>query len=130
MITFLAIIGCIAIIIFILDNINVSKRPNLNKLFPKALESHNRGDYHESIRILNELLNYYPRNYQIINNRGNSKYKLGWFEEALNDFNKSIEINPDPEKNVVAYMNKEKALAALRWDSGFRTSLIDKMLED
>jgi tetratricopeptide (TPR) repeat protein len=130
MVTFLAIIGAIAIIIFIVNNVNGTDPNKVEMYFTKALSAHNRGDYHEAINILNEAIIYCPTNYQLWNNRGNSKYELGWFEEAIKDFNKSIELNSDTEKNMMAYMNKEKALAALRWDNGMRTSLINKMMED
>ena len=44
------------------------------------------------------------------NNRGNAFAKLGWKEEAIKDYTKAIELNPE---YALAYNNRGKALEDL-----------------
>ncbi len=44
------------------------------------------------------------------NNRGFAKYSMGLYEEAIKDYDKAIDIDPNYEK---AKQNKEEALKKL-----------------
>ena len=60
----------------------------------------------KAIEDLNKLIEIYPNHPKIneaYNNRGLSKKKIGDYEGALLDYDKSIEINPD---NSYAYYNR------------------------
>ncbi|MEZ5197050.1 MAG: tetratricopeptide repeat protein [Bacteroidales bacterium] len=73
-----------------------------------------KGDYEGAILDYNKFieLNTNGDNAFALNNRGFSKYKLGLFEEALTDVDKSIQFDP---KNAFAYKNR--ALIFIEMDS-------------
>lgn len=130
MTTFLIIIGIVGLAFYLLNALNNVDSSSIEDYFNKAQMEHDRGNYHEAIQILNEAIKKSPNHYQLWNNRGNAKFELGWFEESLVDFNKSIALNSDWNKNMKAYMNKEKAISALRWDMSLRNNLTNDLLND
>jgi tetratricopeptide (TPR) repeat protein len=81
--------------------------------FNLANEYYNNGDYVKAIAIYTEALQKYPDHYQFWNNRGEAKYQLGRFEEALADFQKSVEAMPNQNVNIRAYGNIEKTLHSI-----------------
>ncbi|WP_031528978.1 tetratricopeptide repeat protein [Dyadobacter crusticola] len=78
--------------------------------FNLANEYHDNGDYVQAIHQYTKGLESAPRHYQLWNNRGEVKYQLGRFTEALADFQKSVEFEPSRSINVRAYGNIEKCL--------------------
>jgi tetratricopeptide (TPR) repeat protein len=58
-------------------------------------EFNNLGRYAEALEILNRLITLNPTIAYAYNNRGFAKYKLGDFEGAIVDFDKSIDLKND-----------------------------------
>lgn len=72
-----------------------------------------KGDYLKSIEILDEGIKTYPGAYMLYNNRGNAKYQLELYEEALIDFELSIRWNNSESRNPKAFGNRMKTLTAI-----------------
>lgn len=102
----------LGIIIYLYYNHLDSSTKDLERDFAIANEYHIQEKYTEAIAILTQNIEKYPTHYQLWNNRGEAKYQLGLFREALKDFQKSIELKPD--NNIRAYGNLEKANFAIK----------------
>lgn len=85
----------------------------LEREYDLALLYFNQKDYNRAIVILNACIQKNPTHYQLWNNRGEAKYQLGLFDEALIDFKKSIELYPGVNSNPKAYGNIEKVYFTL-----------------
>ena len=72
----------------------------INPIFPEAqlqlaLIYQQKHNYDASISICNQILSNNPLNFKALNLRGFSYFSLYKFSEALSDFKKTLEINPD-----------------------------------
>ncbi|MEI0495856.1 tetratricopeptide repeat protein [Brachyspira intermedia] len=100
----------------------------ISNLFNSAYQSYNNKEYDKAINYYNQIIEIiddllkgydenseeyskYKNNYLIAyNNRANAKSDLGLYEEAIKDFDKAIELNPN---NFMAYYNKGLAKSDL-----------------
>ncbi|MBN2893583.1 MAG: tetratricopeptide repeat protein [Bacteroidales bacterium] len=69
------------------------------------------GDFERALNDYNTVLNYEPKNNEVIINRGITKGKTGDYNGAIEDFNLALSINPD---FATAYSNRGLAYAFLR----------------
>lgn len=86
-----------------------------DKAIDKALALEKRGDVKGALKILNEAVKLYPDNQFVLVNRGNiyNDY-LKDYERAIEDYNKTIELNP---KFSWPYLNRAIAYGRLkRWE--------------
>ena len=63
------------------------------------------------MRITTKAIELNPQHADAYNNRGNAKYSLKEYKEAIKDFNQAIELNPQHAK---AYNNRGNAKEELR----------------
>ena len=86
-----------------------------DKAIDKALALEQRGDVKGALKLLNEAVKLYPDNQFVLVNRGNiyNDY-LKDYERAIDDYNKTIELNP---KFSWPYLNRAIAYGRLkRWE--------------
>ena len=75
MATFIIVIGVIILIALIANSTTPEKQvAMISEYFEKALLEHNRGNFKESINILDQAIYLFPKHPQLYNNRGESKY--------------------------------------------------------
>ena len=67
-----------------------------------AIEKYDEGDYEATIKLLDSAIEINEK-YEYYYNRGVANLELENHEEALKDFNKSIDINPEFSS---AYINR------------------------
>ncbi len=95
-------------------NITETESNQLDALVKKAFAATDAGDFTEAEGYWTDLINLYPDNAAGWSNRGNSKMSQNRPQEALADYNKSVELAPaypDP------YLNRGAALESLgKWD--------------
>ena len=85
------------------------KKIQENNLFNLGIQSANSKDYKLAIYYFNEVIKLNPKNYQAYNNIGNIKFALGQKEDAIKNYDKSIELNYN--NNIDAYYNRGIAKA-------------------
>lgn len=89
-----------------------------NLLFKEALIANNKEKHREAIKLYSEAINLFPQFYEAVDNRGFTYMDLGLYDEALEDFQLSLEINPtgltaiNSKKECLARISFKKALAA------------------
>ena len=88
---------------------------NADKIIDKALALDKRGDVKGALKLLNEAVKLYPDNQFVLVNRGNIyNDRLRDYERAIEDYNKTIELNP---KFSWPYLNRAIACGRLkRWE--------------
>ena len=88
---------------------------NADKVIDKALALDKRGDFKGALKLLNEAVKLYPDNQFVLVNRGNIyNDRLRDYEKAIDDYNKTIELNP---KFSWPYLNRAIAYGRLkRWE--------------
>lgn len=71
------------------------KKPNFdpNKLSQQGLSLLNDGNYEESKKIFEKLINFYPENIDLLNLLGFINLKLGLFNKSIFFYNKSLSKN-------------------------------------
>ena len=82
-----------------------------NDFFNKGVEFWKEGKYEEALEYLNKAIEKYPNDHRFFSNRSLTCFFLSQFNEALEDAEKAISINPE---KVFAYFIKGKALEGLR----------------
>ncbi|WP_044291766.1 tetratricopeptide repeat protein [Rivularia sp. PCC 7116] len=96
------------------SNLTKEELKQQDQLANKAFAATNKGDFAVAEEYWTEILEKFPENAAVWSNRGNSRVSQNKLEEALVDFNKSIELAP----NVTdPYLNRGTALEGLgKWD--------------
>lgn len=87
---------------------------NIKRYLNKAEKHYYEGNYKETIEMLTEVLNANTPKLikaEAYTNRGITKDELGRYQDAIEDFNKALELDPD---NDVAEMQKDLAERALQ----------------
>ena len=56
------------------------------------------GEYAEAIAVHKQYLTHFGTNINVLNSIGDCYYQLGNFPEALEAWNKSLQISPDQER--------------------------------
>ena len=82
-----------------------------NDFFNKGVEFGKEGKYEEALEYLNKAIEKYPNDHRFFSNRGLTCFLLSQFNEALEDAEKAISINPE---KVFPYFIKGKALEGLQ----------------
>ena len=82
-----------------------------NDFFNKGVEYGKEGKYEEALEYLNKAIEKYPNDHRFFSNRSLTCFFLSQFNEALEDAEKAISINPE---KVFAYFIKGEALEGLR----------------
>ena len=95
-------------------NITETESKQLDVLVKKAFDATNAGEFTVAEEYWTDLIKLYPDNAAGWSNRGNSKMSQNRPQEALVDYNKSVELAPDfPDP----YLNRGAALEGLgKWD--------------
>ncbi|TXJ51241.1 tetratricopeptide repeat protein [Brachyspira aalborgi] len=78
-------------------------------LFILGVQTYSNKDYKISEYYFSEVIKLNPKNYQAYNNIGNIKFALGQKEDAIKNYDKSIELNYN--NNIDAYYNRGIAKA-------------------
>ena len=73
-------------------------------LFILGVQTYSNKDYKISEYYFSEVIKLNPKNYQAYNNIGNIKFALGQKEDAIKNYDKSIELNYN--NNIDAYYNR------------------------
>ena len=106
-------------------NITEAESNQLDTLVKKAFDATDAGEFTEAEGYWTELIKLYPDNAAGWSNRGNSKMSQNRPQEALLDYNKSVELAPnytDP------YLNRGTALESLgKWQEAIAD--YDRVLE-
>jgi|GEM_PF-4930523 tetratricopeptide (TPR) repeat protein len=76
----------------------------------KAQIEYDKGNFENAIAYLNAGINVDPKNFMLWNKRGNANFELEKIQEAINDYSKSIEIEPDFAINNEGHKKLENAL--------------------
>lgn len=97
------------------SNLTQEESKQLDELGNKAFAATNKGDFATAEKYWTQILEKFPDNAAVWSNRGNSRVSQNKLEQALADFNKSIELAP----NVTdPYLNRGTALEGLgKWDA-------------
>jgi tetratricopeptide (TPR) repeat protein len=103
----LALLG-IAIVIFFIYQSTQNGLGQLNKLYERANAEYLQGNFTDAIKILNIAIEKYPH-YQYYGLRGSCYYHLKQYDLALSEYNRSIEVEPNYEKNSMAYEFRDKS---------------------
>ncbi|MBD2077082.1 trypsin-like peptidase domain-containing protein [Phormidium sp. FACHB-592] len=69
-----------------------------------------QGNYQKMLAILNEGIRRYPNNALLYSNRGTAKSSLRDYQGALNDYTRSIQLQP----SSLAYSNRARVYVALK----------------
>jgi len=95
-------------------NITEAESNQLDALVKKAFTATDAGEFLAAEGYWTDLINLYPDNAAGWSNRGNSKMSQNRPQEALADYNKSVELAPNfPDP----YLNRGAALESLgRWE--------------
>jgi len=95
-------------------NITEAESQQLDALVKKAFDATDAGEFVAAEGYWTDLIKLYPDNAAGWSNRGNSKMSQNRPQEALADYDKSVELAPDyPDP----YLNRGAALESLgRWD--------------
>ena len=95
-------------------NITEAESTELDSLVKKAFEATDAGEFPKAEWYWTDLIKLYPDNAAGWSNRGNSKMSQNRPQEALADYNKSVELAPNfPDP----YLNRGAALESLgKWD--------------
>ena len=95
-------------------NIPEAESKQLDALVKKAFQATDAGKFSEAEGYWTELINLYPENAAGWSNRGNSKISQNRPQDALADYNKSVELAPNfPDP----YLNRGAALESLgKWE--------------
>lgn len=116
LLSLLFIFGCTQPVVSASENSNLTQEQlkQQDELGNKAFAATNKGDFAAAEEYWTQILEKFPDNAAVWSNRGNSRVSQNKLEEALADFNKSIELAP----NVTdPYLNRGTALEGLgRWD--------------
>lgn len=113
---FLATIGLIFIVIIFYVTykfIREERAQKSKKLFQRVLAEMALGHYNEAITILNTLIQQ-RGSWEDYNLRGTLYQNAGKYQWALNDYNKSIELQPDANINGGSYVGREEMRAKLK----------------
>ena len=94
-------------------NITEAESNQLDELVKKAFDATDAGEFTKAEVYWTELIKIYPDNAAGWSNRGNSKMSQNLTQEALSDYNKSVELAPNyPDP----YLNRGAALESLgKW---------------
>lgn len=95
-------------------NITEAESQQLDVLVKQAFEATDAGEFAKAEGYWTDLINLYPDNAAGWSNRGNSKISQNRPQEALADYNKSVELAPNfPDP----YLNRGAALEGLgKWE--------------
>jgi tetratricopeptide (TPR) repeat protein len=95
-------------------NITETESNQLDALVKKAFDATDAGDFKDAEGYWTDLIKLYPDNAAGWSNRGNSKMSQNFPQEALVDYNKSVELAPNyPDP----YLNRGAALESLgKWE--------------
>ncbi|MBD2188335.1 tetratricopeptide repeat protein [Pseudanabaena mucicola] len=96
-------------------NITEAESNQLDALVKKAFEATDAGEFPQAESYWTELIKLYPDNAAGWSNRGNSKMSQNLPQQALADYNKSVELAPNfPDP----YLNRGAALESLgKWEA-------------
>jgi hypothetical protein len=106
-IVILIFISVIIVVLLQAKNEYKNADKNINSLILEAANATSTGDYNRAIQLLTSALNQNSMYHNVWNSRGENYMKLKMYEQALADFNKSININPNRSINFTAYENKK-----------------------
>ncbi|MGD1909287.1 MAG: tetratricopeptide repeat protein [Rivularia sp. (in: cyanobacteria)] len=116
LLSLLFIFGCVEPVVAASETSNLVREQlkQQDELGNKAFAATNEGDFAAAEEYWTQFLEKFPDNAAVWSNRGNSRISQNKLEEAIADFNKSIELAP----NVTdPYLNRGTALEGLgRWD--------------
>lgn len=116
LLSLLLIVGCVEPVVAASGTSNLTKEQlkQQDELGNKAFAATNKGDFATAEKYWTQFIKKFPENAAVWSNRGNSRVSQNKLEEALADFNKSIELAP----NVTdPYLNRGTALEGLgKWD--------------
>ena len=106
-------------------NITEAESNQLDALVKKAFDATDAGDFTEAESYWTDLIKLYPDNAAGWSNRGNSKMSQNRPQEALTDYDKSVELAPNfPDP----YLNRGAALESLgKWEEAIAD--YDRVLE-
>jgi tetratricopeptide (TPR) repeat protein len=87
----------------------------VNTLFDRAFEATRRSDFATAEIYWTSILETYPNNAAVWNNRGNARVSQHKLQEAVADYNQSIALAPDQPD---PYLNRGAALEGLQqWEA-------------
>jgi len=88
-----------------------SKNIDINLLYKKAVESHNQGNLKKAEKFYLQILDYYPKNFELNQLMAILLSQKKDFKRALKYFNIAIEINPNSE---ILYLNQGIAFQEIK----------------
>ena len=97
LLSLLLILGWVEPVLAVTQTSNLTKEElkQQDKLANKAFSATNKGDFAEAEEYWTKIIEKFPDNAAVWSNRGNSRISQNKLEEALADFNKSIELAPN-----------------------------------
>jgi len=99
------IAAALLVIVFVLRNANNSL--NSETTVSKGQEKLKSGHYQEAISLFSDAISMDAGNYKAYFSRGIGYSKLGKFEIALKDFDKSIALSPENDKAMLLFLRGE-----------------------
>lgn len=111
----------IIVLIFVFLNKESDKVDDADKYFKLGRQFHGERNFDAAIEEYSKYLALYPTSYVVYNNRGLSKMSKGDFQGAIQDFNKSIALEPDTAKNNKVGSNLRVAQESLRLEEENQT---------
>ncbi|MBI4708125.1 MAG: tetratricopeptide repeat protein [Candidatus Omnitrophica bacterium] len=98
----IVVLAVFAISVFFVSGEACAIQPE-NKMLEQAKAYLEKGEYEQSISLLNSLIEQNPKNAEAFNYRGFDYYRKDDYKQAVKDFTEAIRLNP---KYTDAYYNR------------------------
>ncbi len=79
----------------------VTKETVLNQSISEGINLYEIGKYEDTIQVLDDVISRTNKDKDAYHYRGLAKYRLNQHDEAIEDFNKAIDIDPEYDKVYV-----------------------------
>ncbi|MCZ9981576.1 tetratricopeptide repeat protein [Brachyspira hyodysenteriae] len=89
----------------------VIKNMQISNLLNLGIQAANIQDYKLAEKYFSDIINLDNKNENAYYNRATSKYKLTMYKEAIEDYDKAIELNPNKAEN---YFGKATSYSEIR----------------
>jgi tetratricopeptide (TPR) repeat protein len=93
-------------------------------LVSQAMDAAMFGDFEETISLLSQALQFAPNDAVIYHNRGMANARLEHWRDALADFSRAAQLDPQPttyeQRGIVQYQMGNHAAARQDWEDALR----------